>query len=569
MDGINLRNVEPFANNPRGNFDLSHTVAFDFKFGDLVPALIMPIIPGDEVSLGHESLDRFAPFISQIYQTYKEGISYFYVPNRVLWDDFDNFQSGGYDGNTEYIEPYFDMERMRQLVSVTNTKNTLFDFFNIPHSAIIHSTADDLKIRALPFYAYAKIILDYYLGVGTSLNKIVEVTANRGLCHQGDNTLDFLVLYESLLSGNPQYYLDDNIPIGATFDSVFQLIQRLYPLDYFTMARPNPQLGPVMTIPLQLINTDVDGKQTFKMLGQNPQTSGSTTLNVIYQNGSNSIELRTQTGSKNVVVNGSVFNNVATINDFYSAARIQQLLTIYGYTGFTPAERIAAEYRVKNGDLRLHRSQFLHYIPNDIQVGEVFSNNVNLAGNTPTPELTDADIPGAGTAVAKHTSYTPARRYKFTEFGWLIGLKSTFPEAAYHQGVPRYMMAGDRFDYPHPLLSQLGMQDIKNGEIMWDYGSVAPTETFAYNPRYSEYKVMTNRIHGELASSLAYLSNSRFFSQSPRFNDQFLRVDPHYNRLNRSFNTVSDNNHDQPLFSKIKFNIFVNRCLPYYGLPKF
>lgn len=565
MDGINLRNVEPFVNNPRGNFDLTHTNAFDFRFGDLVPACLLPVMPGDQLSLSHESLVRFAPFISQIYQTYKMSVAYFYVPNRILWDDFDNFIAGGYDGNTEYVEPYIDAEELRNILTVDDGTSSIFDFMNVPNKLLLHATAMEVKIKALPFFAYCKIILDYYLGVGTSLNKIVELTQNRDLCNQGDCTFDFIKLYHSLNTGDPSFYTGDSpIPKAATLSWVCDLIKRLYPLDYFTMARPNPQLGPVMTIPLQLVNNDANGTQTFKFVSS--QSGNGQATPVLAWNGS---QLSLRNGTNNVVLNGSVFNNVATINDFYSAARIQQLLTMYGFTGFTPSERIAAEYGVKNSDLRLHRSQLLHVDYDEIQIGEVFSNNVNAAGNTPVPADDYADIPGAGTAVAKHYGSSSSRKYEFSEFGWVIGMVSIFPEASYYQGLPKYMYAGDRFDYPHPLLSQLGMQEIKQGEIDWDYTSVSPERTFAYNPRYAEWKVMTNRTHGNLNGNLQYLTNGRHFNLDPAFNDLFLRVDPNSNDLNRSFNTIADTPHNQPLFCKMKFNAYCNRALPYYGLPKY
>lgn len=582
MNGINLKDARPNVKNPRSNFDLSFNRKFDTKFGQLYPFLCMPVMPSDKVNIGSDTLVRFAPFVSQVFQRYVVATDYYYVPSRVVWNKFDNFMTAGYDGKQEYVMPSLNVDKLHSLFvlgSSANILNTIFDALDFSQDAYMN--CNGLDLNALPFFAYYRIILDYWLGVGMPLTKLYEQLMNEGdminlvtnYMHASGFEEGLCAIAGALQSGNPDFVLPEKVDP----QTLFSPIPRLYPLDYFTEARPDPQLGPVMTIPLQLVNTDSDGTQTFRLVN-NSSFSNSGYVAVTTQGGSNEITVTDNNTGNKITVNGSVFNNVASINDFYSAARVQELLTLYGFSGFMPQDTVAAEFGVKNSDSRLHRSQFLYHDQFDMSIGEVFSNNVNLGGQGPVGSGAETDsIPGVGTAYSKGNGFSRGFDFNVPEHGYIFGLMSVYPEASYCQGYPRHLTQLDRFDYPHPLLSQLGMQEIKQGEIFSESTNHSWDETFAYTPRYSDYKVGINRVNGQLRTSLKYMTAGRLFDNDPvnssvrdvRFNDSFLRVLPGYNNLNKTFNVTSDLPHDAPIFVDIQNRIYANRPLPYYGLPKF
>lgn len=570
MDGINLKQAPSPVKNVRSNFDLSFNRKTDLKFGQLFPFLMEPVMPGDNYSISYNYLLRMAPFISQVFQKYVVAFDYYYVPNRLLYKNFDNFLTAGYDGKRTYIHPYLDLGSLRDVI-VANTfdiSHSIFNALDIPTLYYLNAQTKvpGHYVNALPFYAYLRVFLDYWIGTGTALNSIKEnMLNNKYLVGDGDCTQDFATLYNQLRNG------------GSQFSSyLFELLPRLYPLDYFTEARPDPQLGPVMTIPLSLVNTDTNGTQTFQFLNY-AGSNGTQTPLIRFNNGSKNISLSDSSGTNNIVVNGSVFDNTATIPDFYSAARVQEFLTLMGFSGFSPEDTIAAEFGVKNSDERLSRSEFLFHDQHVVEIGEVFSNNVNVPNATQGATEFN-DLPGVGTAIAKSNNGSRGFKKFIPEHGFIVGLCSVYPEAAYSEGLPRIYNQLDRFDYPHPMFAELGMQSIKNKELSVDLSTLDWDNDFAYTPRYSEYKVHTNKVNGSLQNSLNYMTGSRRFHPlpnsnepyvQPTFNDNFLRVLPGLDHLNRTFNVTSNYPYDCPLFLDIQNTIFANRQLPYYGLPKF
>lgn len=564
--GINLQNVYPEINNPQGNFDLSFRRKLDHAFGELIPFCMLPVMPNDNMDITYSSvLTRMAPFVSQVYQDYIATVDWYFVPNRILWKNFNNFLTGGYNGESDYVHPTIDIARIHKTYGNPDSHHHLFNYLDVPNSFIVGAgeNVQSYPINCFPFYAYIRCILDHWIGTGTQLNALVEqyVNSDTPLCDDGDNTDKFIQWMADLNSG----LVGVAPPEDVDFSTLFSPIWRLYPLDYFTMARPNPQLGPVMTIPLQLINTDRDGTQTFRFVSPS-NADGLDGLRVRHTIGSDQIVVNAVNNQPNVVVNGSVFNNVATINDFYSAARVQELLTLYNYTGFSSENAVAAEFGVRSKDNRLHRSDHLSHYQEQVVIGEVFSNSVS------TGDSATRDIPGVGTAIGK--SLVSDRRgfhfYSGEDYGFLVGLYSIYPTASYNQGLPRIYRDLDRFDYPHPKLSQIGMHSIRMQEIFADSQSFQNWDNdFAYLPPYSHYKVSIDHDNGSFAGSLQYMSAGRRFSMPPVFNDQFLRVIPSLNGLNRTFNNSSYLPTSTPLQASFDVKIYANRQLPYYGLPVF
>lgn len=574
--GINLKDARPNVKNPSGNFDLSHRAKFDFQIGRLIPSLCLPTIPGDDIYLSFNQLIRMAPFTSQVYQDFVVSTDFYFVPNRLLWHNFPNFMTAGYNGKREYAHPFIQGTKLVEAVGniLPQTQHNIFNYLDIPNIywGVTSDHSFSYPLNAFPWAAYIRVYLDYWLGVGQPINELYErlVSADNTLLAEGDNSLSLTQLYAKLASSDPEYRIPEE-PSEDYFDNLFAPLFRLYPLDYFTQSRPDPQLGPVMTIPVQLVNTDSDGTQTFTLVRDALGTATESVPTVSFAQGSQQLVFKPSSDTSNsIIVDGSVFNNVATINDFYSAARIQELLTLYGYSGFMPQDTLAAEFGVHNADQSLQRSQFLHHHQENIEIGEVFSNNVNSSTGGIDPS--GADIPGVGTAIAKSTSHGRGFAFKnCEEYGFIIGLTSVYPKAGYSQGIPKMYRRLDRFDYPHPLLSELGMESIKTSELFIGSGNFGDwDDDFSYNPRYSDYKVGIDRDRGNFRNNLSYLSDTRLLdSQYAVFDDQFLRVIPSRNHLNRPFNVQSYLPYSSPIFADIKFNISAHRQLPYYGLPRF
>ena len=252
MDGIRLQDVKPAVDNPHSNFDLSFKRKFTCKFGQLYPIAMIPVNPDENFSVSYDFTTRFAPFVSQVYQDYRMSVDWFFVPNRLLWKNFELFMKGGWDGNQEYVHPYLNFNKLSLDLPGPNFGGivNLFNALDIPQLFQTSTVKDvDPNISALPVAAYYRIFLDHFIAVDTPLNELRShlYSGENYLLRDGDAGTSLALLAVRLISGNAQQLL----PATASIDDVFALLDRLYPLDYFTSARSHSQLGPIMSIPLQ------------------------------------------------------------------------------------------------------------------------------------------------------------------------------------------------------------------------------------------------------------------------------------------------------------------------------
>ena len=80
-----------YNNVPRNSFDLSHDRKFSAKLGRLYPCLVQEIVPGDSFSVQSEQLIRMAPLVSPVMHRVTATTHYFFVPNRLLWEGWEDF----------------------------------------------------------------------------------------------------------------------------------------------------------------------------------------------------------------------------------------------------------------------------------------------------------------------------------------------------------------------------------------------------------------------------------------------------------------------------------------------
>ena len=136
-------------------FDLTHEKKLSTKMSKIIPIMCMDVVPGDKVSVKTNILLRFAPLIAPVMHRVNVFCHFFFVPNRILWPNWEKFITGGEDGQDATVWPHLELQQ------VNNVKGQLADFLGCP-------TADDgssnytMQVSALPFNGYQKIIDEYY-----------------------------------------------------------------------------------------------------------------------------------------------------------------------------------------------------------------------------------------------------------------------------------------------------------------------------------------------------------------------------------------------------------------------
>ena len=517
---------------PSNTFDLSHDRKFSGRIGELMPITLLECVPGDKFSIKSTNLTRFAPLITPIMHKAAVYCHFFFVPNRILWSNWEDFISGGEDGLSSPNFPTVE-------TSLTGIvpPSSLADYLGLPTSdGTVGSPAGDYsntQISAIPFAAYNKIYNDYYR----------------------DENLIQTQREDTLVDGNnPQ--LAVTTPIA----------KRAWQHDYFTSALPFTQRGPEATIPLggtapinyisgfqnQLRDTTGTAIGSFDSTGTPIETSSSGTLRS-YLPGNTELNFD-NSDSLSANLNAAT---ASSINDLRRAFRLQEWLERNARGGARYIEIIMAHFGVMSKDARLQRPEFLGGSQTPITISEVLQTSNQAVTTNPSDQTPQGNMAGHGVSVGS-SDYVS---YKCEEHGYIMGIMSVMPMTAYQQGVPKHWSKFDKFDYYWPSFANIGEQPIYNQELYHTNTPADDEAIFGYTPRYAEYKYIPSTVHGEFRTSLNFWHMGRIFGSAPALNQDFIECD--YEEVKRVF-AAPDEEH---LYVYLHNEVKANRLMPYYGTP--
>lgn len=543
----------------RSRFNLSHDVKLSMRMGELTPIFCQPVIPGDSWKLNTEILMRFSPLIAPVMHRLNVYTHFFFVPNRLIWDNWKDFITGGEDGLQSPSYPRFKFPNVSSLSSFKT--GTLADYLGFP--VMDDGNSGDnrfnfgskpfspFEIDALPFRAYGLIWNEYY--------------RDQNLTEELDIMKDSDGVY--------------TLPIGSgAVHPLLRLRNRCWTKDYFTSALPFPQRGADVELPL------TGDASFFQKSSQNPlnlewasqMSTGASNVGVpggvgYPPNGTVSVkDSELVVGDKPIHVSspGSFLEadhmnryigvdmskvSSATINELRRAVAAQQYLEAEARGGSRYIEYLLSVFGVKSSDARLQRPEYLGGGKQPVVISDVMQTSETTASS---PQASPA---GTAASLGKTHSF---KRY-FEEHGYIIGIMSVLPVPCYQQGMPRVFTKFDRFDYYIPQFAHLGEQEIKSSELYFDPATSGNDSLFGYSPRYSEYKYIPSSVHGDFRTSLKYWHMGRIFDSRPGLNYNFMESDP----TTRIF-AVDDTDTDK-LWVNIHHNCSSLRPMPQYGTPKF
>lgn len=499
-------------------FDLSHDLKLSFKMGQLIPTTVMDVLPGDIVNISTENLLRFAPLVSPVMHKVKVNTHYFFVPTRILWDEFSKWITG----ESDVMAPYFEVE--------SNVVGSLADYMGVP----VVASMDPVKCSPIPFAAYAKIWDEYYRDQNLQDERFLPLVP-------GDNT------------GNYSQFLED--------DSVYR---RAWQHDYFTAALPFAQKGDSVQIPLTVADAqDVyyENQGSSSDAGQFRKASDgslvTTATNVTNAAGPTPLAASMHIGADGVAYdpNGTlkvdVQSDATDINTLRRAFKLQEWLERNARGGTRYVENILAHFGVKSSDARLQRPEYIGGDTQLMTIGEVLA-----TAQSDDESVAVGTMAGHGISVGGGNRFS----YRAEEHGYIIGIVSVRPDTAYQDGLHRHFSRFDRLDYAWPTFANIGEQEVLQKEVYMK--AVSPNATFGYVPRYAEYKFMNSRVAGEFRNTLAYWHLGRVFSTNPALNEEFVSCLPD----TRIF-AVTDPGEDH-IFAHVFNNITAIRKLPKYGIPQ-
>jgi len=501
-------------NKPKKNsFDLTHDVKLSASMGNLTPILTLECVPGDKFNIGCESLLRFAPLIAPVMHRMDVTMHYFFVPNRILWSNWERFIT---DANSGIVAPYLnwsaDQEAYYNSFFPNSKVSRFLDYLGVPPPT---TGVEIQRINALPMAAYQAIYNEYY----RDQNLIAEV--------------DY-----QLIDGN-------NETSAARFAELTTLRKRAWEHDYFTAALPFAQKGAAVDIPLGTISGE--GAVYVNNASAGTDLAG-TPYDVTVDNNTTSV-----TGANQLFASfDDVEAQPTTINDLRRAFRLQEWLEKNARGGTRYIESILSHFGVKSSDSRLQRPEYITGVKSPVIISEVLNTTGEDGG------LPQGTMAGHGISVSSGKSGS----YYCEEHGYIIGIMSILPKTAYQQGIPKTFLKNDTLDYYFPSFANIGEQPVTQNEI-YAY-TLNANDTWGYVPRYSEYKFMPSRVAGDFRTTLDYWHLGRIFASQPSLNQTFITCDP--SNTTRIF-AVEDGT--DPLFCHVLNKIQAVRPMPKYGTPMF
>lgn len=518
-----------FPKHKRNLFNLSHERRTSAAFGQLIPIMCQEVLPGDTFQLSTSLFVRAMPMLAPLMHRVNIYTHFFFVPNRLVWDNWKTFITGGEDGTEEPVFPKVSLT----YTSMDEFNGSLADHLGVGFNPI--TGANSFTVNALPFRAYNLIWNEYYRD--QNLQDEIEISKEDGL--------------------------DTTTPLGIRI--------RNWEKDYFTSSLPWTQRGPESTLPIAgEANVFLDsngglGRQIVRTALTPNEPYETSTLGTSTSDGF--LQDRESGFSVLLDPNGTLKTDLSdatavTINELRRSIALQRWMENNAIGGSRYIEQIFAHFGVKSSDARLQRPEFLGGSRQPLQISEV----LQTSASTDSSDL--GDMAGHGVSSASSKQF---RRY-FEEHGFIIGIMSIMPKSSYQDGTQRLFRKYDKFDYAFPEFANLGEQPVYMSEIFQTSDNFANSDgskindnVFGYQSRYSEYKYVPNTVHGDLRSdAFSPWTLVRKFHMPPTLNSQFITADWSEEDLSRIFPiTDSETQFIVQLYNKVK----AVRLLPKFVIP--
>lgn len=459
----------------RHKHGLSSTFLASMDLGEIVPINLVEILPGDTLQKATSALLRCSPLLAPVMHKVNVDMYDFFVPHRLVWEDWENFITGGEDNTDASVYP-----------TITTPASTGFAVGSLADYLGVTPGVASREVSALPFRGYALIFNEWFRDQDLVSPLTIDLTS------------------------------------GADTTTSTTIQNAAWPKDYFTSARPWEAKGAEITIPLGT-TAPVTG------IGiSSGEASAATTRSFYQQQGLVSSVPGWESQSDSVVVRG-VSNAVVGVNNtpqIFADLSNASAITLTALREAAALQRIQEararygsrypEYLrymgVRYSDARLQRPEFLGGGRDVVQFSEVLQ---TAPGSDPVGDLKGHGITGMRSRRWRRT---------FEEHGFLFSFIVVRPKSIYADGLERHWNRRFKEDFWQPELQFIGQQAILNKEV--DFSHATPEGVFGYQDRYDDYRSAWSRIAGDFRTTLDFWHFARIFGSDPALNETFIKCVP-------------------------------------------
>ena len=504
---MSIFNQVPVTRISRSTHNLSHQTKGTYDGGPIYPLMTELAFPGDTWKVSLENFIRTMPMIAPILDRVDVKIDSFFIPLRLIWDDFEDFITLGPTGEFTATRPTIRVGSYTPSQAGYVTRlNKVFgvggsaDYLNFPtnNPYVLNTAHGVIQLDALPFRSYQLVYNEYF--ANESIDTPIPLETSSGVLELNLNST------------------------GTDLVDNFFLKYRGWRKDYFTSALPTPQKGPAVRIPFGDItigaseDPDTHKKDAFMLGSESQFTDTSDEIEALMHP-----QNRVGGGSRgNFVTDADANRNMyyehglkatmdtqtlPTIEELRYAECLQEYYETNARGGSRYKEHLLNIWHTKSKDARLDRPEYLGGYRGPITISDI-------------DQTSQSDISAQGTLAGKGLSAGGQKLFKYhvPEWGIIMVTMSIVPKSSYCQGYRRWNLYNDVFDWPNPFFANLGEQEIFNKELFDDPSDGLNDDTFGYTPRYAEAKFIPDSVHSQLKNTLAYWHLGRIFASRPNLN---------------------------------------------------